>query len=194
MAERAQVTSVEALEAFRAQLILYLGRARAVAEEVCDEILRTRNWLEDEQRARWERECRVCQRLLEEAQQELFSTKISRLQTQTAAQVLAVEKAKRNLRHAEEKRDAVKRWVREFGNRAEPLGKQVEQLLTFLTTEMVKAVAHLGSMVRTLEAYAAIQPSGEQAPPSPATGSGPEAGLPSTSHPAPTPAAESESA
>jgi hypothetical protein len=157
MTTRAHVTSVQAIEAFRAQLILFLGKARAAVEEVSDEIVRTRTWLENEQRARWERECRRCERVLDEAQQELFNAKISRLRTQTAAQLLAVERAKRDLRHAEEKRDAVKRWTREFGNRADPLGKQVEQLLTFLTTDMVKAAAHLGSVVNSLEAYTAVQ-------------------------------------
>jgi hypothetical protein len=157
MSQRAHVTSVEAIEAFRAQLILYLTRARATTEEVSDEIQRTRAWLEQDRRAHWERECRRCERVLDEAQQELLNARISRLSNQTAAQMLAVERAKRALREAEDKRAASKRWAREFGNRAEPLGKQVEQLLTFLATDMVKAVAHLGSVIKALDAYAAVQ-------------------------------------
>jgi hypothetical protein len=158
MAERAHVTSVEAIETFRARLILYMSKARAAVEEVSDEIQHTRAWLENDQRTRWERECRRCQRVLDEAEQELFNTKISRIRTQTAAQLLAVERAKHALRQAEAKRDAVKRWAREFGNRAEPLGKQIDQLLGFLATDMGKGVAYLGSVIKALEAYTATRP------------------------------------
>jgi hypothetical protein len=171
MSERAHVRSVQAIESFRAQLILYLGKARAAVEEVSEELVRTRSWLENEQRTRWEGECRRRERLLDEAQQELFSAKLSRVQTQTAAQVLAVEKARRALRQAEEKRDAVKRWTREFGNRAEPLGKQVEQLLTFLSTDMGKGVAYLGFVIQALEAYASVQPGIAGPTPAPASDS-----------------------
>ena len=117
MSQRAHVTSVEAIEAFRAQLILYLSRARAATEEVSDEIQHTRAWLEHDRRAYWERECRRRERLLDEAQQELLNAKISRISTQTAAQALAVERAKRALHEAEDKRAATRPHHRHSGSR-----------------------------------------------------------------------------
>ena len=42
MAEQAQVTSVEAVEAFRASLIIFLTKARSVLEETSDDVLRAR--------------------------------------------------------------------------------------------------------------------------------------------------------
>jgi curved DNA-binding protein CbpA len=156
MPERAQVTSVEAIESFRACLIVYLTKARALLEEVSDEKQRTRAWLQDEQRVHWEQECRLRRRKLEDAEQELFSAKLSRIQTQSAAQILAVERCKRSLREVEEKLAAVRKWNREFENRAEPLVKQIEQLQTFLTTDLSKAVAYLGTVLTTLEAYLSI--------------------------------------
>jgi len=155
MAERAQVTSLEALEAFRANLLVYLAKARAALEEADDQRLRTRSWLENDQRSHWERECRRLRRELEEAQQELFSAKLSRLRAESAVQVMAVERIKRALHAAEEKREQVRRWNREFGNRVDPLAKQLEQLHTFLTTDLAKAAAYLGNVQRTLETYAA---------------------------------------
>jgi len=156
MAERAQVTSLEAIESFRASLIVFVARARAALEEADDEKQRTKSWLQNEQRTRWENECRRLKRGLDEAQQELFSAKLSRLRTESAAQLLAVERAKRALQAAEEKRDLIKRWTREFDNRVDPLAKQLDQLHTFLTTDLAKAAAYLGNVQRALEAYTAI--------------------------------------
>lgn len=185
MADRAQVASVEAVDAFRAKTIVFLTKARAAVDEVIEEIQRTQGWLDNDQRTYWERELRRRQRQLDEAQQELFSAKISRLRTQTAAQVLAVERAKAAVRHAEEKRDAVKRWAREFEMRAEPLAKQVEQLQTFLAGDLTKAAVYLGTVVKVLQEYALIASPALEAAPAPAarTDDAPEPLLPSEPQP-----------
>ena len=64
MPERAHVTSVDALESFRASLIVYLSKARPTLEEVSADVQRTRGWLEDEQRTHWENELRRRSRAL----------------------------------------------------------------------------------------------------------------------------------
>jgi hypothetical protein len=155
MPERAHVTSVAAIDQFRASLILFSGRARAAIEEVRDEVQRTQAWLDQDRRSYWQNELRRRQRLLDEAEQELFSAKISRLLTQTAAQVLAVERAKRAVHEAEEKREAVRRWAREIENRTAPLLKQMEQLQDFVGTDLSKATTYLATVVQLLEGYAA---------------------------------------
>ena len=59
-AKRAEVTSVEALGTFRARLIVYRDEARLALDGVRDEIVRTRLWLQNDQREHWERErCRL---------------------------------------------------------------------------------------------------------------------------------------
>jgi len=73
MADRAQVTSFEAVNSFRADLIVFLSRARAVLEEASDDVLRTRLWVQNDQRRLWEGETRVRYQKLEEARAELFS-------------------------------------------------------------------------------------------------------------------------
>jgi hypothetical protein len=153
MAERAQVTSVEAIEAFRARLLVFISKARAVIEEASGEVQRTQAWLEHEQRSYWERECQKRSRALEEAQQDLFGARLSSFRTHTAAQQMAVERAKRALAQAQEKRDRVRRWTREFEDRAEPLAKHVEQFLSFTGTDLCKAVAHLGTVITILQSY-----------------------------------------
>jgi predicted nucleic acid-binding Zn-ribbon protein len=154
MSERAQVTSVESLETFRARLVVFLSKARATIEEVTDEIARLRMWLETEQRSRWEGEIKAWRRRLDQAQQELFSARLSKLQEASAAQYLAFHRAQRGLRDAEEKLAVVKKWSRDLPNHAEPLARQVEQLHSFLTVEMARSVAYLNDIIKALEAYA----------------------------------------
>ena len=160
MAEQAQITSVEAIESFRVALILFTSRARAALEEVSGEAQHTKQWLENDQRRLLENELRLRAKKLEQAQQELFSARLSTFQETTSLQQLAVQRAQRAMREAGEKMARLKKWNREIENRSDPLVKQVEQLHNFLSTEMPKAVAQLTQTVRTLDDYASIAPPG----------------------------------
>ena len=158
MAQSAKITSVEALAAFRASLILYLSKARPVLEEVSAEVLRTRAWLQNDQRRHWENEARLRKRRLEEAQAELLNARISQFKQGTSLPHMAMQRAKRSLQDAEEKLAIVKHWDRDMENRTDPLTKQMEQLHGFLASDMKKAVAYLEQMISTLDAYAEVRP------------------------------------
>jgi hypothetical protein len=158
MAERAHVTSVEAIELFRANLIAYLGKTRPVLEDACDEAMRTRQWLQHDRRIHWENQLRRRRKILEEAEQALFGARISNLREPTSAETAAVTKAKRAMDEAEEKLRLVKRWTMEFDNRVQPLVKELESLRTLLANDMPKAAAHLAQIVRSLDAYANVKP------------------------------------
>jgi hypothetical protein len=155
MATQAQVTSVEAVEAFRAGLVVFLAKARSVLSEVSDELLRLRLWVQNDRRAHWSHELRVRRRQLETARGELFNATLSRLQTATATQQLAVQRAARAVDEAEAKLAVLKKWDRDLENQTGPLLKQIEQLQGFLTTDMGRAAAQLAQVVQTLDAYAA---------------------------------------
>jgi hypothetical protein len=156
----AHVTSTEAIEGFRAALLVYLSKAKPVLEDACDEVTRTRQWLQQAQRIHWENEVRKRTRALENAQQALFSQSIGSLRDPGMAEKMAVTRAKRLLAEAEEKLQAVKRWNREFDHLAAPMVKQLESLRTVMAAVMPKAVAHLGQTVRVLDAYANVAPGG----------------------------------
>jgi hypothetical protein len=158
MSLRAHVTSVEAIEEFRSSLIVYVSKARPTLEEVSDEVLRTRLWLENEQRTRWESELRRRTRTLEQAQQALFSAGISNLDDAGDAERMAVLRARRAVEEAEAKLKLVKRWAREFENRSQPLTRQLDKLHTILSQDMLKAAAHLANVIKALDAYADVAP------------------------------------
>jgi dsDNA-specific endonuclease/ATPase MutS2 len=150
MADRAQVTSVEAIESFRSALVIYLSKVRPALEEMSSEVLRARQWLQNDQRRLWEGEMKIRAKKLERAKAELFSVSMSKFQEVSSA---AVDEAQKKL-------SVLKKWDNELGNRSEPLIKQVDQFQSFVTAEMPRAIAYLTQVIRSLEAYAEIRMSG----------------------------------
>ena len=153
MAGQAKITSVEAIELFRAALIVFTSQARPALEEISSDVMRSRLWLQNDQRRFWENELRQRNKKLVQAQQELFTARLSDFQESTSLQQMTVRRAQQTVHVAEEKLKSLKKWDRELDNRAAPLLKEVEQLHGFLTAEMPKAVAYLSQVVRALDAY-----------------------------------------
>jgi len=157
MAEQARVTSLEALESFRSHLIVYLSQVRPLLEEVSAGVVRTRLWLETDQRTHWENQIRRRNKELHEAQQALFSARLGSLKQGTSSEQLLVQRAKRQVEDADTKLRVLKRWNRDYDGRVDPLVKQMEKLHTVLSNDMVKAVAYLTQAIGTLAAYSEIK-------------------------------------
>lgn len=170
MSQQAKVTSVEALDAFRAALIIFQSKARRCLDDAGDELRRTRMWLQHEQRLHWENAVRKLRRELEAAEQELFSAKLSSLRDNISFQQNAVRKAKAALAHAEEKLRNTKGWSRNFEGVADPMAKRLDGLRQFLDFDLPKGTSFLVQAARTLDAYAespAPEPSAPASPESP---------------------------
>ena len=158
MEGQARVGSIDALEAFRAALIRYTERVRRGLDDVTGEVKRTRGWLETEQRQKWEGEFRRRSRAMEQAEQELFSARMSSMKNDKSAQQMAVNKAKRALLEAEEKLAVIKRWRQAYDARIESLAKQLESLHETMSRQMPKAVVSLSNSIRHLQDYAETAP------------------------------------
>jgi chromosome segregation ATPase len=154
MATQARVTSTEALELFRANLIVFLTKARRALADTTDEVRATRGWLQHDRRTHWESEIRRKTKALEQAQAELMSVNLGQ-QNEAArmARHAAVARARRALTETEEKLRAVKKWIQNYDSRVEPLAKSLESLSQFLETDMPKAVSYLIQVQETLDAY-----------------------------------------
>ena len=169
MGEQVRVTSIDALEAFRASLIIFLSKAHRSVDEVGDEVRRTRMWVQSDQRLCWEGEIRRRRRTLDQAEGELMTARLSGLRDNTSAQENAVRKARQAVAEAEKKLHNVKIWSRDFDHRIDPLTKKLEGLRQLLDHDMPKAIAYLLQAQKTLEAYAETH-----APPSAAPATTPE--------------------
>jgi hypothetical protein len=153
MPGQAQITSIESLETFRAELVVFLSQMQPVLDEAGGEVTRMKFWLQNEQREFWESQLRRRRRRLEEAQAELLNARLSTLQVSSSAQQFAVQRAQRAVHEAEEKLALLKKWDRELENWTDPLLKPVGQLQGFLATDMNKAVAYLAQSIQALAAY-----------------------------------------
>ena len=188
MPERAHVTSVDALESFRSSLIVYLSKARPALDEVSSEVMRTRVWLEDEQRTHWENELRRRSRALQEAQAALFSARLSSFRESSSVEQLVAHRTKRAYDQAEAKLRVIKKWNRDFDNRVAPLLKQMEKLHSVLGHDMGRAIAFLTQAINTLHAYAGIALPADAPGASPAADASPGSegaagpGVPSADH------------
>lgn len=164
MAERAQITSVEAIDSFRAKLIEYIAQMRPSIGEIGSEVVRTRVWLEGEHRHYWENQLRLRYRKLEEAKQELFNATMAQLNDAATLHRMTVQRAQRAVQEAETKLQVLKKWAREIDNRAAPLMKQVDQLYGFLAMDMVRGVAQLENILKALDAYRTVSTTRRDAP------------------------------
>jgi len=152
MATHAKVTSLDALENFRAALIVFMTKARRSLDEVGDEIRRTRQWIENDRRMYWEGEIRKRRRILEQAEQELFSARLSKF-LEASTRQLAVRKAREAVAEAESKLRAVKLWNQKYDASTDPLAKGLEGLRHFIERQMPGAVSFLVQSQKILEAY-----------------------------------------
>lgn len=164
MPEQARITSVEAVEAFRADLLVYLEKARNVADEVGEEVVRTRAWLQDDRARHWAQQVKRRTIELQERQQELFTAQLGKRQN-IQGELVAVRRAKQALEEAEEKVKQVKRWLRDYPIEIEPLARHADLLRHALVNDMGKAVVLLSQTIEALHAYAAVKPPTVDAPP-----------------------------
>jgi len=167
MAPAAQITSVEAIETLRARLIVYLSQMRPLLEEISHEALQTKLWVQNDQQRFWQDQMRRRYRKLEEMKAELFSARLSNFQEASSLHYMAVNRAQRAVTEAEEKLGVIKKWNLEIEDTAAPLTRQIEQLQSFLTADMGRAVMFLDQVLAALAAYREVAPPGAAAPATP---------------------------
>jgi len=165
MATQARVTSVDALDSLRAGLIVFVTKARQSVDGVRDRVKRTRNWLQTEQRMHWESEIRRRRRVLDQAQQDLYSARLSGLTETVTMRQAVVRKAKATVEDAEQKLRNVKKWNQNFDGVADPLMKKLESFREFLDHEMPEAITLLHRTREILDAYAEKTSPGEKPAP-----------------------------
>jgi hypothetical protein len=165
MAEQAKVTSLDALEFFRQRLLVFQSKAQRVLDDVRDEVKRTRFWVQNDQWRHWEHQIKKRRQLLELAEAELMTARMSEFIESPTIQQQAVRRARASVLEAEEKLRHVKHWSLEFDRRSDPHVRRLEQLRSWLDDEVPKATAYLWNAQRTLEAYASDSPPAPTPPP-----------------------------
>jgi len=154
MAEQAKVSSIDALEAFRADLINYVEKARVALEDAEGEVRRTRTWLDVDRTGYWVSQMKLRTKQLEQAEAELYNATITRPKESHSFYKMAVVKARRRIEEAEEKMLVLKKWRQTFDNRATPLLRQLDPMFFLVGQHLPKGIHALGESIKALQAYA----------------------------------------
>jgi hypothetical protein len=176
MSNQARVSSIDALEVFRAELIHYTEKARVALDDMTSEARRTRTWLDVERTQYWAAQLKKLTKQLEQAEAELYSANLTSPLASNALQKMAVVRVRRKLDEAQAKMRVIKHWRQVYDNRTGPLLRQLEPMFFHVGQQLPKAVHALGEIIKTLQAYAeasrpALRPA---APPTPAEAPSPE--------------------
>jgi hypothetical protein len=154
MSNQARITSIDALEAFRAELIHYIEKARVALEDMTGEARRMRTWLDVDRAQYWAAQLKKRTKQLDQAQEALYSANLTRPHASNALQKMAVAKAQRQVDEAVAKMQVIKRWRQVYDNRTGPLLRQLEPMFFRVGQHLPKAVHTLGETIKTLQAYA----------------------------------------
>lgn len=164
MSGRVRAMSVDELSAFRGALIEYAERVREALSLGQYDVSRSISWLTHEQRPKWEAECRRRQELLARARSAVAQRQaMASMDRRTDVDAKkAVERAQRDLREAEEKAEASRRWSGILEREGAVFGGRVQSLAALVEGDIPRAVAMIDGMVRSLDAYLkTIAPSGD---------------------------------
>lgn len=156
-ATNARVTSIDALDDFRAKLLVYIARARRVLDDVNDDVIRTRAWLQSDRLPYWKKQVWLKQKELAAADQELMTARLSDMPEAVQARRMVVNRCKAALRETEERLERVKKWVKHYGSAVEPKAKVVIQMRQVVDHDLAKAIAFLEQAAGTLTDYAEIR-------------------------------------
>lgn len=169
----ARLTSIEALDTFRAALIVYREKAGRIVEDLGQDVVRTRIWLETDRAAHWDRQVRLRAAAEAQAQQELLTARLAQDPGAVQERRKALERAQRARQEAEGKRDRVRHWLRRYPTDVEAQAYTLRRLQHLLAYDLGKAVSFLETAAATLADYAALAPaSAAPVPPSPAPADG----------------------
>lgn len=153
MGDSVSVQSVEAVEQFRRNLLVFVSKAKPLINDTFDEVSRKRDWLRSDRQLHWENELRRRKKVLQEAQEAYFSAKLSTLREARTAEQLAMRRAKEDVEFAENKLRLIRRWMLEFEHSIWPMLKQLEQLRSAVSEDLPNGARLLGELVAALDKY-----------------------------------------
>lgn len=103
MADKANVASVESLDRYESNLVVFLERVSSILYEVGEEVKRTRIWLQTEQKLRVTQCIKMESRKLEMLEQEMFTARLSSLRAVKTGAQMQINKKRCEIRDLEDK-------------------------------------------------------------------------------------------
>jgi len=172
MADRARVTSIEAIEAFRPSLIRFTEETATALTSAESDAGRTALWLRGEMLPYWKKQVRIRQEDLTRAKSKLTIRQAEKEgeARSTVDEVKAVERAKRRLAEAEDKFARTRQWARRLEKAQDDFRGAIGSFKTILDYEMPKALASLDYSIGKLDDYTKVRRAPAGSAPEPGQG------------------------
>lgn len=164
MGRLAKVTSIDVVEQFAAALNCFGEDSKTALDGVDMEVRRALNWIQREQKDYWTQRVRRGWDEVNIARKELERKMMFYPGDDRPSchdERLALEAAKRRLRLAQEKIEAVKRWSHRADREVNEYIGAIQQLRRWMEFDLPQGLADLGRMARALEDYVALESSAE---------------------------------
>lgn len=160
MGHQAKVTSIDVIEHFAAAMKCFGEDAKTALDGIDMEVRRALSWIQREQKDYWTQQIRRGWDEVNIARKELerklmFYPGDDRPSCHDER--LALEAAKRRLRLAQEKLEAVKRWSHRAEREVNEYLGAVQVLREWMEFDLPRAQADLARMARALEDYVALE-------------------------------------
>lgn len=162
MARGAKVRSIDAVGTFSAALKNFEEEATGALTSLDMEVRRALEWIHQERKEYWKQQVRRRQDKVAEARGDLGRCMTYRSTDERPScheEKIALEKAKRRLRVAEEKVQVVRHWARVLDHEVHEFRGSMNQLAHWLQVDHPQSVAALERMMSALSAYVGLEPS-----------------------------------
>jgi len=177
MSRFAKLTSIDAVAKLATALRSFGEEASAALDNLELEARRAIEWIQHDRKDYWAGQVRRGWDQVAEARADLERCmtfhRVADHRPSCRDEKLALEKAKRRLRTAEEKVQAVRHWSHVLGHEVTEYRGSVNQLAGWLESDLPRALAALERMTTALESYVALESAADAA-----TASGPVTSTP----------------
>ena len=156
MNQSANVTSIDAVRAFRAALVKFEENARDAVTCLELEIRRAIDWIEVDRRRYWPAQVRQASEELVQARNTLERCQLKYGSEEAPScyeQKKNYELAKRRLRYCEDQVRKVKHWTRMIRHELTQFDGQMAQMTICVDTELPRAIAAISQMLNALQRY-----------------------------------------
>ena len=159
MSDQVKISSIDALEAFRADLIQYVEKARVALEDAEGEVRRTRTWLDMDRIQHWAGRCKQRTKQLEQAEAELYNATLTSPQESHAFQKMARAQGPAQTGGGRgENARASNNGGRPSKTAPRPLLRQLDPMFFLVGQQLPKGIHSLGEAIKALQAYAEKAP------------------------------------
>ncbi len=160
MSTSAHVASLAVLQSFKAALIKFMEESRDALMMLNMELQRASDWLQHDRPHYWKHQVTVGWTRVSEARVELELCQMRKVDGQATGcqdEKKALEKAKRDVRHAEEMIEVVRGWCQKMQRETLDYEAHLSHLESACDIGVPKALAALERIMSSLEAYSAVQ-------------------------------------